>query len=80
MTTIRAFFVQIKALFQFLKKGRGELPPLATRLEWNEKVERLVTTLMNYAANNMCLINTSMSTKIRHLNRRNIHLSKKEII
>ena len=27
MTTIRAFFLQIGALFQFLKKGRGDLPP-----------------------------------------------------
>ena len=28
MTTIRAFFPQIRALFfQFLKKGRGDLPP-----------------------------------------------------
>ena len=80
MTTIRVFFLQIKALFQFLKKGRGDLPPLATRLEWSKKVERLMTTLMNYAAKQYLLDKYSMSTKIRHLNRRNIHLSKKEII
>ena len=32
MTTIRAFFLQIRALFPICEKGQGRLPPLVTRL------------------------------------------------